>query len=63
MVPTGDGHTFRGPSMSLIFSHSGDLHLEEDHYFSDTARCVNWLIDDGIEHQTQLFVLNGDLTT
>jgi DNA repair exonuclease SbcCD nuclease subunit len=53
----------RGPAMSFTFSQSGDFHLEEDHYFSDTARCVNWLIDDGIEHQTQLFVLNGDLTT
>jgi DNA repair exonuclease SbcCD nuclease subunit len=49
--------------MSLIFSQTGDLHLEEDHYFSDTARCINWLIDDSIEYQTQLFVLNGDLTT
>lgn len=49
--------------MSFTFIHSGDFHVEEDHYFSDTARCVNWLIDDGIEHQTQLFVLNGDLTT
>lgn len=49
--------------MSFTFIHSGDFHLEEDHYFSDTARCINWLIDDGIERQTQLFVLNGDLTT
>ncbi len=49
--------------MSFTFIHSGDFHIEEDHYFSDTARCINWLIDDGIEHQTQLFVLNGDLTT
>lgn len=49
--------------MSFTFTHSGDFHLEEDHYFSDTARCINWMIDDSTEHQTRLFVLDGDLTT
>jgi DNA repair exonuclease SbcCD nuclease subunit len=49
--------------MPFKFCHSGDLHLEEDRYFADTAHCVEWFIEDGIKHGTNLFVLNGDLTT
>ena len=49
--------------MSFKFSHSGDFHLEEDRYFDDTARCIEWFIEDGIQQGTNLFVLNGDLTT
>jgi len=49
--------------MSFVFVHTGDAHLEEDHYFSDTAHCIEWLIDDGIQQGTNLWVLDGDLTT
>ncbi len=49
--------------MSFKISHSGDFHLEEDHYFGDTAQCVEWFVEDGIQQDTNLFVLDGDLTT
>ena len=49
--------------MSFTFSHSGDHHLEEDRYFADTAQCIEWFVEDGIRQGTNLFVLNGDLTT
>lgn len=49
--------------MPFTFSHTGDLHLEEDHYFADTAHCIQWFVEDGIQQGTQLFVLDGDLTT
>jgi DNA repair exonuclease SbcCD nuclease subunit len=49
--------------MPFKFCHSGDYHLEEDRYFDDTAHCIEWFIEDGIKHGTNLFVLNGDLTT
>ena len=49
--------------MPFIFSHSGDFHLEEDRYFGDTAQCIEWFVEDGIRQGTNLFVLNGDLTT
>lgn len=49
--------------MAYRVSHSGDFHVEEDHYFADTARCVDWFITDGVQQGTNLFVLDGDLTT
>jgi hypothetical protein len=49
--------------MSFKFSHAGDFHLDEEHYFADTAQCIEWFIEDGIHQGTNLFVLNGDLTT
>jgi DNA repair exonuclease SbcCD nuclease subunit len=49
--------------MPLIFSHCGDVHLEEDRYFADTAHCLEWFVEDSIRQRTDLFVLNGDLTT
>lgn len=49
--------------MSLTISHGGDFHLDEDHYFADTAQCIEWFVEDGIQQGTNLFVLNGDLTT
>ncbi len=49
--------------MPLRISHSGDFHLDEDHYFADTAHCIEWFVEDGIQQRTNLFVLNGDLTT
>jgi DNA repair exonuclease SbcCD nuclease subunit len=50
-------------TMPFIFSHSGDFHLEEERYFGDTAQCIEWFVEDGIQQGTNLFVLNGDLTT
>jgi DNA repair exonuclease SbcCD nuclease subunit len=49
--------------MSLICAHFGDVHLEEDHYFGDTAQCLEWFVADAIRSNVDLFVLNGDLTT
>ena len=49
--------------MSLICAHLGDIHLEEDHYFADTAQCLEWFVADAIQAHTNLFVVNGDLTT
>src|ERR1019366_2709836 len=49
--------------MTLRISHCGDVHLEEDRYFGDTARCLEWFVCDGIRQNTNLFVINGDLTT
>ncbi len=49
--------------MPLKFSNGSDFHLDEDHYFADTARCIEWFVEDGIRQGTNLFVLNGDLTT
>ena len=49
--------------MPFKFSHSGDFHIDEDRYFGDTARCIEWFVEDGIRQGTNLFVLNGDLTT
>ena len=44
-------------------AHSGDFHVDEDHYFGDTAQCMEWFIQDAIAQNVDLFVLNGDLTT
>lgn len=47
----------------LRISHTGDVHLEEDRYFADTATCLEWFVADSISAGTNLFVINGDLTT
>ena len=49
--------------MTFRVNHCGDIHLEEDRYFGDTVRCLGWFVDDGIRQQTDLFVIDGDLTT
>jgi len=49
--------------MSFRVSHCGDVHIEEDRYFGDTAQCLEWVVCDGIRQRTDLFVINGDLTT
>jgi len=49
--------------MSLICAHNGDIHLEEDRYFGDTAQCLEWFVADAIRSNIDLFVINGDLTT
>jgi metallophosphoesterase superfamily enzyme len=49
--------------MTLRVNHCGDVHLEEDQYFSDTAQCLEWFVYDGIRQKTDLFVIDGDLTT
>ena len=41
----------------------GDVHLEENHYFCDTAQCLDWLVADAIRSNVDLFVINGDLTS
>jgi exonuclease SbcC len=33
--------------MPLRFAHAGDFHLDEDRYFADTARCLEWFVADG----------------
>jgi DNA repair exonuclease SbcCD nuclease subunit len=47
----------------LKISHTGDVHLEEDRYFADTAQCLEWFVSDSISAGTDLFVIDGDLTT
>jgi DNA repair exonuclease SbcCD nuclease subunit len=47
----------------MRISHCGDIHLEEDHYFEDTAQCLEWFVEDSIRADTNLFVADGDLTT
>jgi len=44
-------------------AHCGDIHLEEDRYFDDTARCLEWFVDDAIGANVDLFMIDGDLTT
>jgi DNA repair exonuclease SbcCD nuclease subunit len=47
----------------MKISHCGDIHIEEDRYFGDTAQCLEWFVDDSIRANTDLFVVDGDLTT
>jgi len=47
----------------MKISHCGDIHLEEDRYFEDTAQCLEWFVEDSIRANTDLFVVDGDLTT
>ena len=49
--------------MPLRFCHAGDFHLDEDRYFADTARCLEWLVADALRASVDFFVINGDLTT
>ena len=49
--------------MPFRLSHTGDIHLEEDRYFGDTARSLEWFVYDGIRENVNLFVIDGDLTT
>jgi metallophosphoesterase superfamily enzyme len=44
-------------------AHAGDVHLEEDRYFGDTAQCLEWFVFDAIGAGVDLFVINGDPTT
>src|SRR5579864_4917650 len=50
-------------AMSFRLSHCGDVHIEEDRYFGDTAQCLEWFVADSIQANTNLFVVDGDLTT
>ncbi len=47
----------------MVISHCGDIHLDEDHYFGDTARCLEWFVADAAHANVNLFVIDGDLTT
>ena len=47
--------------MNLRVNHCGDIHLDEDRYFGDTAQCLEWFVYDGIRQSTDLFVIDGDL--
>jgi exonuclease SbcD len=49
--------------MTFVSAHSGDIHLDEDRYFADTAQCLEWFVQDATRANTDLFVINGDLTT
>jgi exonuclease SbcD len=49
--------------MTMRISHCGDVHLEEDRYFEDTAQCLEWFVEDSIRAKTNAFVVDGDLTT
>jgi DNA repair exonuclease SbcCD nuclease subunit len=47
----------------MKISHCGDIHIEEDRYFGDTTQCLEWFVEDSIHANTDLFVVDGDLTT
>jgi predicted MPP superfamily phosphohydrolase len=47
----------------MKIAHCGDIHLEEDRYFEDTAQCLEWFVEDSIRANTNLFLVDGDLTT
>jgi DNA repair exonuclease SbcCD nuclease subunit len=47
----------------MKISHCGDIHLEEDRYFDDTAQRLDWFVEDSIRANTNVFVVDGDLTT
>jgi len=47
----------------MKISHCGNIHIEEDRYFGDTAQCLEWFVEDSIHANTNLFVVDGDLTT
>ena len=47
----------------LKISHCGDVHIEEDRYFSDSSQCLEWFVADSIRANTDLIVVDGDLTT
>ena len=49
--------------MSFCVGHCGDVHIEEDRYFGDTAQCLEWFVADAIRSNVDLFVIDGDLTT
>jgi exonuclease SbcD len=49
--------------MPLRVAHTGDAHLEEDRYFSDTTQCLEWFVADAIRANVDVFAINGDLTT
>ena len=49
--------------MPLRIAQTGDIHVEQDRYFTDTAQCLEWFVEDAIRANTNLFVVNGDLTT
>ena len=49
--------------MSMKISHCGDIHIEEDQYFGDTTQCLESFVEDSIHANTNLFVVDGDLTT
>ena len=47
----------------MKISHCGDIHVEGDRYFGDTSQCLEWFVEDSIHANTNLFVVDGDLTT
>ena len=49
--------------MAWLCAHTGDVHIDQDHYFGDTAQCLEWFVADAIGQDVDLFVINGDLTT
>jgi len=49
--------------MPLLFAHTGDIHLDEDRYFADTAPCLEWFVADDIHAGVGVIVINGELTT
>ena len=36
--------------MSLRIAQTGDIHLEQDRYFTDTAQCLEWFVEIGRAH-------------
>lgn len=49
--------------MPCKLAHAGDFHLDEDHYFRDTAQCLEWFVENAIRSGVHFFCIDGDLTT
>jgi len=49
--------------MPWIIAQTGDIHVDEDRYFGDTAQCLEWFVADAVGLNVNVFVINGDLTT
>jgi exonuclease SbcD len=45
----------------LRVAHTGDLHLTDGPRWSDTYRCLDYLVTDGIEQNVALWLVGGDL--
>jgi len=47
----------------MKISCCGDIHVDEDRYFADTAQCLEWFVADAVQASVDLFVINGELRT
>ena len=46
----------------MRIAHLGDLHLTEGPRFESTLKCLRYVVEDGVEHGVQLWLVGGDLS-